>query len=46
MARIPQDELDRLKRDVSIETLARARGIVLQAHGARPGHRDHSVRSS
>ncbi len=33
MARVPPDELERLKRDVSIQRLAEARGIKLRAHG-------------
>ena len=46
MARIPQDEIDRIKRDVSVETLVRGRGIELRAHGANllglcPFHDDH-----
>ena len=34
MARIPQDEIDRIKREVSVETLVRGREIELRAHGA------------
>jgi DNA primase len=34
MARIPESEIERLKRDVSLERLAEARGIVLKRHGA------------
>ncbi len=46
MARIPPDELDRLKREISVERLARARGVALQPHGANllglcPFHDDH-----
>jgi DNA primase len=46
MARIPETELDRLKREVAVERLARARGVELRAHGANliglcPFHDDH-----
>jgi len=46
MARIPPDELDRLKREVAIAALAEARGVVLTPHGADligrcPFHDDH-----
>ena len=46
MARIPQDELDRLKREVAVERLAQARGVELRPHGANllglcPFHDDH-----
>jgi DNA primase catalytic core len=34
MARIPAEEIERLKREVSLERLAEARGIRLQRHGA------------
>ncbi len=34
MARIPEDEVERLKREVSVQRLAEARGIKLQRHGA------------
>jgi hypothetical protein len=34
MARIPEDEVERLKREVSVERLAEARGIKLTRHGA------------
>lgn len=34
MARIPEAEFDRLKRDISVERLAQARGVELQPHGA------------
>jgi DNA primase catalytic core len=34
MARIPEHEVERLKREVSIQRLAEARGIKLQRHGA------------
>ena len=46
MARIPESEIERLKREVSLERLAEARGIQLQRHGADllglcPFHEDH-----
>jgi DNA primase catalytic core len=46
MARIPAEEIERLKREVSLERLAEARGIHLQRHGADllglcPFHDDH-----
>jgi DNA primase len=46
MARIPQEELDRLKRDISVEQLATAYGIALKPHGQNliglcPMHADH-----
>jgi len=46
MARIPQAELERLKREISVEHLAIARGVELQARGANliglcPFHDDH-----
>jgi len=46
MARIPAEEIERLKREVSVERLAEARGIRLQRHGADllglcPFHDDH-----
>ena len=34
MARIPDDEVERLKREVSVQRLAEARGIKLTRHGA------------
>ncbi len=34
MARIPAEEIERLKREVAVERLAEARGIRLQRHGA------------
>ncbi len=34
MARIPEAEIERLKREVSLERLVEARGIQLQRHGA------------
>jgi len=47
MARIPEEETARLKREVSIERLAEARGVKLKRHGADliglcPFHDDHS----
>lgn len=33
MVRIPQEEIDRVKRDVPIERLVRAAGVELRAHG-------------
>ena len=46
MARIPEDELERLKREVAIAALAEARGVMLTPHGADligrcPFHDDH-----
>ena len=46
MARIPEDEIERLKQEVSVERLAEARGIKLERHGADliglcPFHEDH-----
>jgi len=45
MARIPQDEVERLKREVSVERLAEAAGVELARHGANligrcPFHED------
>jgi DNA primase catalytic core len=34
MARIPEDEIERLKKEVSVQRLAEARGIKLTRHGA------------
>ena len=47
MARIAEDEIKRLKREVSIERLVEARGVKLKRHGADlvglcPFHEDHS----
>jgi DNA primase len=47
MARIPDEEIERLKRETSLEALARARGIELRRHGANlvglcPWHSDKS----
>ncbi len=46
MARIPEGEIERLKQEVSLERLVRARGIELKRHGADllglcPFHEDH-----
>ena len=46
MARIPKAEIERLKREVSVERLAEARGVKLERHGADllglcPFHDDH-----
>jgi len=46
MARIPDDELERLKGEISLERLVRARGVELRKHGADliglcPFHNDH-----
>jgi len=46
MARIPENELERLKSEISIQRLAEARGIELKAHGKDliglcPFHDDH-----
>jgi DNA primase len=47
MARIPEEEIERLKREVSVQRLAEARGVNLKRHGADliglcPFHDDHS----
>jgi DNA primase catalytic core len=47
MARIPEDEIARLKREVSLERLAEGRGVKLKRHGADliglcPFHEDRS----
>jgi len=47
MARIPEGEIERLKREVSVERLAEAHGVKLKRHGADliglcPFHEDHS----
>ncbi len=34
MARIPAQQLNRLKQEVSVERLAEGRGVVLKRHGA------------
>ena len=46
MARIPADQLDRLKQDISLQRLVEAQGIVLKKHGTDligpcPFHDDH-----
>ncbi len=46
MPRIPPEELERLKRDISLVRLAESRGVVLKAHGKDllglcPFHDDH-----
>jgi DNA primase catalytic core len=46
VARIPEDEIDRLKAEVSLQRLAEKRGIALRRHGADllglcPFHDDH-----
>jgi DNA primase len=46
MARIPENELERLKSEISVQRLAEARGIVLKPHGKDliglcPFHEDH-----
>jgi hypothetical protein len=46
MARIPDEEIERLKQEVSLERLAEGQGIELQRHGADllgrcPFHDDH-----
>jgi len=46
MARIPDGEIERLKREVSVQRLAEARGVQLKRHGADliglcPFHDDH-----
>lgn len=47
MTRIPDEEIERLKREVSLERLVEARGVKLKRHGADliglcPFHEDHS----
>ncbi len=46
MARIPDDQLNRLKQDIAVQRLAEMRGITLKRHGADliglcPFHDDH-----
>lgn len=46
MARVPDEEIERLKRDIDLAALVRSRGIELRAHGANllglcPFHDDH-----
>jgi DNA primase len=48
MARIPDEELERLKNEISLERLVRARGVELRRHGADliglcPMHDDHET---
>ena len=35
MARIPDDEIDRIKREADLAALLRSRGIALKKHGSR-----------
>jgi DNA primase len=47
MARVSDEELNRLKYEISVEGLAKARGVVLRKHGDElmglcPFHEDHS----
>ncbi len=49
MARVPEEELERIKREVSIERLVEATGVELRRHGADliglcPFHEDASPR--
>jgi DNA primase len=46
MARIPEEDIERLKQEVSVQRLVEAQGIVLKRHGADllglcPFHDDH-----
>jgi DNA primase len=46
MARIPNDQIERLKQEVSVQRLAEGMGITLKHHGADliglcPFHDDH-----
>ncbi|MFC1641670.1 CHC2 zinc finger domain-containing protein [Myxococcota bacterium] len=46
MARIPEEEIERLKREISLERLAEAKGVKLKKHGPDliglcPFHEDH-----
>ena len=46
MARIAESEIERLKREISVQRLAEARGVKLKRHGADliglcPFHDDH-----
>jgi DNA primase len=34
MARIPESEVERLKKEISVQRLAEARGVKLTRHGA------------
>jgi hypothetical protein len=47
MGRNPESQIERLKRDVSVQRLAESRGVKLKRHGADmiglcPFHDDHS----
>lgn len=33
MARIPEEEIERMKREISLERLAEAKGVKLKQHG-------------
>src|ERR1035438_3369564 len=46
MARIPEEDIERLKQEVSVQRLVEAQGIILKRHGADllglcPFHDDH-----
>src|SRR5271157_1309579 len=46
MARIPEEEIERIKREISLERLVLAKGVKLKRHGADllglcPFHDDH-----
>jgi len=46
MARIPDEEIKRLKQEISVQRLAEARGVALKRHGSDliglcPFHDDH-----
>src|ERR687888_171462 len=46
MARIPEEEIERLKSQISLERLAEAKGVTLKKHGENllglcPFHDDH-----
>ena len=48
MARISDEELERIKRDVDLVPLVRAKGVVLKKHGRNliglcPFHDDHTT---
>ena len=47
MARIPDEEIKRLKQEISVQRLAEARGVVFKRHGSDliglcPFHDDHN----
>ena len=47
MARIPEEEIGRLKSEISLQRLAEAKGVVLRKRGDElmglcPFHEDHS----